>query len=326
MKRNIIGNLKLAFKAFFHGMKGADEVITQNASYGGGGTEIVQQQHNGGVFDDMLQQKETQQVKETRDAYYRVFKEADKYEVSVQGTFEEGDESDLKATARKKTPADFLKHCAVYNESGYEIRVIQENKFIAKQTNFAFDINELQAADSELYVPLLDIERDDFIPRFKLENYANKIVVRTNGTDTHIDFYTTIYASQFGKVDALFIAEMNRIMRDNDVRSDTVSLSTIRFITDKAYGADDLSLFEYNKLRFEGIHIFDGNFVLTFNANVISDGKDITEKYRIKEMDEKYKKKAPKKDAIDLFTLKRHIDEENDINDIDLGSTTLKLS
>ena len=36
----------------------------------------------GGVFDDMLQQKETQRVKETRDKYYRVLREADKWDAS----------------------------------------------------------------------------------------------------------------------------------------------------------------------------------------------------------------------------------------------------
>ena len=71
-------NLQLFWHSLFRGMAAADTVIkapvgSENSS------EIVQQMKTGGVFDDMLQQKETQRVKETRDKYYRVLREADKW-------------------------------------------------------------------------------------------------------------------------------------------------------------------------------------------------------------------------------------------------------
>ena len=74
-------NLQLFWYSLFRGMAAADTVIkapvgSENSS------EIVQQMKTGGVFDDMLQQKETQRVKETRDKYYRVLREADKWDAS----------------------------------------------------------------------------------------------------------------------------------------------------------------------------------------------------------------------------------------------------
>ena len=56
-------------------------------------------------------------------------------------------------------------------------------------------------------------------------------------------------------------------------------------------------------------------------------GTDITEKFKTKDLDEKYEKKATKQKATDLFTAKRRIDreekEEIDLNN--MGDTTLQL-
>ena len=73
---NIKGRLQLLWHSLFRGMSAADNII--KAPVGSDhSVEVVQQINNGGVFDDMLQQKETQRVIETRDKYYRVLKEAD---------------------------------------------------------------------------------------------------------------------------------------------------------------------------------------------------------------------------------------------------------
>lgn len=326
MEKRFLKNIELLFHGLFHGMKGADEVISQSANYGGGSTEIVQQKGLGGVMEDMLIGQETQQVKETRDAYYRVLNEADKYSVTIVGDLsDDAVDSDkpLSTKTRKKTAADYLKHSNFYNPDNLKIRVIQDIKILPKESNFA---GNFTLSEHELTVSNIEIERDGFIPRFELERYANKIVVKTKSKKkARLDFYTTIYASQFGKVDALFIAELNKIRDQKLFRSDTTALKKVKFISDKAFGSDDLCLFEYKNIEFKGIEVYDGNFVLQFDADIVSDGINITEKYRTKELDDKYLSNAPKQDAIDLFTLKRHIDNEDDDNGLNLTKTTLKI-
>ena len=79
------------------------------------------------------------------------------------------------------------------------------------------------------------------------------------------------------------------------------------------------------------MNLFDGSFVLTFDCNVVNDGTDLTEKFKTKELDDKYAEEAPKQEAIDIFTLMRHEkkkegknQKEVDVNN--LNDTTLKIS
>ena len=77
------------------------------------------------------------------------------------------------------------------------------------------------------------------------------------------------------------------------------------------------------------IVIFDGNFVITFDCHIVADGKDIVEKYKTKELDEKYDTVAPKSSSVDLFAANRKVEKEKKKqNEIDLGNmteTTIKL-
>ena len=170
---------------------------------------------------------------------------------------------------------------------------------------------------------MITVTRDGFTPRFELEAYANKVVVRTiNETECYVDFYTTMYASQFGKVDALFIAELNRIREQKLMRSDTTSFKEIDFISDKAFNTDDLCLFKYDNIEYKGIELFDGNFVLTFKCHIVADGTDITEKYKMKSLDKKLETNAPRDGvATNIFAAQRKAEKE----EINFETTTLKL-
>ena len=315
MKFNLFRNIQMFFKSIFFGLRGADEVISESANFGTGSQEIVHTKVTDNVMGDFLMQQETERVKETRDEYYRAFKESDKYEVTVTGMFnnegEYNDGTEVKATAKRKNKNRFLKRIKIYNPEDYDIRVIQDNKFIQKHSNFD-DYTFLLHPTEKEYIPLITIIRDGFIPRFEIENFANKIVVRSIDEKTcYVDLYTTMYASQFGKVDALFIAELNRIRENKLMRSDTTSFKELDFISDKAFNSDDLCLFKYDNIVFTDINIFDGNFVLTFKCNVVEDGSDVTAKYRTESLDKKLENNAPRDGvAPNVFAIERKINKE----------------
>lgn len=318
MFKKLILNTKVFFHGLFHGLKGADEVISQSASYGSSDTEISQEQETHTAVQDMLRGEETQRVQELRYEYYKTLIESKNYHVDITGGFDDGDSTPLKAVARKKTALDFTLKIDVYNPEKLPIRVIQDNKLIPKHNNFVPE--DFYKYGNDDYVSLFNFERDNFIPRFKLENYINKIVVRNNGEKVYLDLYTTMYASQFGKVDAIFIANLNELKKTGNKKSDITTLKEISFITDKAHGENDLCEFKFQNIEYKGIYAFDGNFVLTFEADMVSDGISVIEKYKTKEIDEKIKTKAvrdnAKKNGIDIFALKRDIDkkEENELS------------
>ena len=339
----LINNLKGKFQLFWHslfrGMAAADTVI--KAPVGSDhSVEIVQQVNNGGVFDDMLQQKETQRVVETRDKYYRVLKEADKWDASnitIVGEDENGVTFGNIDSVRKKTKTDFMKHAPVFNEGQLPIRVIQDNKIFQKKNNLisgynaVFDPDILSQGLTD-YDTTISIERDGITPRFFLEKYAKRVVVRTTAENrVNVDLYFSIYASQFGKIDAILVSNLYRIFEEKNFRSDLTDFVSIEWYSDKAWNSDDVCLFKYDDIKFTDINVFDGNFVLTFDCNVVNDGTDLSEKFKTKELDEKYANEDAKQEAVDIFAAvrreKRLEEKKNKEVDIDnLGTTTLKLS
>jgi hypothetical protein len=325
----------ILWHSFFHGMSGAEKVILSPPS-NKGDTGVYEQIGGGGVFSDMLQQKETQQVVEMRDKYYRVYKESDKYDTStitIIGEDENGVIFGNTDGIKKKTKLDFMKHPPVYNPQNLAIRTIQDNKQIQK-TNSILSINE--KFDNEILKSINDfdvtltITRDEFTPRFYLEKYVKRIVVRENNTRVIIDFYIPSESSQFGKIDAILISNLHKIKEENILKSDLTDFLTIEWYSDKAWNSDDVCHFKYDDIKFIGIDIFDGSFVLSFDCNIIENGTDLSEKFKTKELDEKYETEAQKTEVVDFFAYSRKMDRDkiknNEIDMENLETTKLKIS
>lgn len=300
---NLIKKVKFWFKiltsGFFTGLKSADEVISQKANYGSTDTDINEYQKTDSVFQDFINGEETERVQEERDRYYRVYREADKYQVEVLGDIN-NENSPLSATARKKERRFYRDYTIL--ESDYDVRVIQDNKTIERKSSFFYEINDFKAAEEMLVTQTIEVKRDDFLPRFSFERFAKKIIVfNKNEKEALLDLYFSIYAEQFNSVSGLFISEMNKIYNgQKDYETDTFKVKNISFITDKAFGAEDMCLFEYNNISFEGVEIFDGNFVVHLTGNIVNDGKDLTEQYKTDSLSRKYKNKEMKKNVINF--------------------------
>ena len=327
MFKKIKYKIQLLWHSLFYGMRGADIVI--NGPVGSSeGVEIIQQKAiGGGVFADMLEEKQTQQVKETVDAYYRVYKEADKWDTSgikIIGEDENGVIFSNTTSLKKKTKADFMKHPPVFNPSNFPIRTIQDNKHFENQYN--------QTTSIYLYDTTLNVTRDDFTPRFFIEKLVTKMVVRTpekNGAI--VDLYVPAEASQFGKIDAIIISQLHTLRKEEKTKSDLVDIKTLEWFSDKAWNSEDMCSFKYSVRQLNAINLYDGHLILSYACDVIEDGIDLTAKHRTKELDEKYAIEAPKRDNIDIFTYERHINrkkekQNNEIDTNNLDKKIIKLS
>lgn len=331
----MLKKLKYRWTIFWHslfrGMSNAESIINGQTKSNDGDIGIIQQIGVGGVFDDMLQQKETQEVVEMRDKYYRVYKESDKWDTSnitIIGEDENGVIFGNTDKIKKKRKSDFIKHPPVYNPENLLLRTIQDVKHIQKHNNFYIDKKVLENPCD--FDTNLNIKRDGITPRFFIEKYAKRIVVRENINRAIVDFYLPLYASQFGKVDAILISNLHNMKNEKIMKSDITDIVEIEWFSDKAWNSDDVCLFKYNDIKFIGIDIFDGSFVLSFDCNIVEDGKDLTEKFKTKELDEKYKSESQKHDVVDIFTYSRKMErDEKKKNDIDinnLSNTTFKIS
>jgi len=318
-------NLNLLWDSLFHGMEGGAEVLEGKASGSDYGSEVIRQKEVDSVMNDLLRGEKTQRVKETVDELYRTLNASENLSVNVIG----GNENDgYVLKVRKKTAADYGLKINVFNPENLPIRLIQDNKhYDLHNLQYVEDITKI--VEGEDSVSIFNIERNGFMPRFKLERYINKIVIRNKDKNSvFIDMYTTEYASQFGKVDALFIKQIYDIKEKNNKKSDITTIDKLSFITDKSYGENSLYHFSYDNIIFQYINVFDGNFVLTFTANIVDDGTFIGKKYETKELSEKLKKhqKRDNVKGIDAETLMRHIKQEENNEVPDYGTVVFKLN
>ena len=296
-----IGNkIKTTWYLLFFAMKGADNVIFGHQD-NEGNTVLERHDTAGGVFHDLLEQKVTQEVEELRDKNYRVLRESDLYDASTIDMIldENGNISSFQNASRlaKKTLLDFVKHPPVYGEKPL---VIQENRKY-----------ETNSTSTEIYNydTLLEVGRDEIIPRFYIEKFVTKIVIRDHDNDKkkYVDLYVPSESSQFGKIDAMLIANIYRMWSEKEYRSDITDFSTLEFVSFKAWGVEDMMQFKFKTPKLIDIKVFDGSFVLVFDCDIEIYEKYLPEKFVTKELDVKYKNKEKKTNtlAIDVNNFKK---------------------
>lgn len=297
----------LFFHGLFHGLRSADTaMLSQVSGEDGDDQEISHKLEINNVYNDLLREKKTQEVLELIDTSYRIAREADKYEVTLIGDLGDdsvGSDKSLSAVAVKKVAMKYDKHPEVFNERGYHVTLIQDNKKIQKFNVFSMTADDLKEAintNGGDFVTLIDIKYDGFTPRFALQNFVTKIVVReTKAGKTKLDLYLPTEAGQFTKTDAILIAELHRIMDNNLKKTDFLDIQALSFTTDKAYGAEDYIWYNFAFLKFKKITVFDGSFVLTFEVGT-KQNVDIVEEHKTESLTKKYDKMAPKKDGLSI--------------------------
>ena len=300
-------DIVLFFHGLFHGMRGADTVIQSQVSGEDElGQEISHRLEIDSVYADLLKEKKTQETQELVDMSYRVAREANNYEVTVIGDLGDdsvGSEKALSAVAVKKVAKKYDKHKELFNERGYHVTLIQDNKMIPKKGNFSATVQDFIEAlntNGNDFVPLIELSYDGFTPRFALEKYITKVVVReTKAGKIKIDLYLPEEAGQFTKTDAILIAELHRILENNLKKTDFLDILEATFVTDKAFGAEDYIKYVFKILKFNKISIFDGYFVLTFNVSEVSTF-DIVESHKTESLTRKYETMAKKNDEISI--------------------------
>ena len=300
--RKVSMYVRFLWHSLFMGMSAADSII-KAPPVNGSAPESVRHQEAGGVFSDFLKGKETEQTVEMRDKMYRVMREAEKYDVSDITVRINGEDDDMEFITphhlRRKTKADFANHADVMNPEGYPIRTIQDNR--KSETNSMFSV-EIPAGAYD-FVTTISVERNGITPRFPIEKYAKRVVVRTAGEDRClIDIYLPYDSSQFGKVDAILVSNLHQMMESGRVFNDITDFKGISWYSDRAWNCEDMCLFKYQDVKPLRISVYDGSFVITFSCKCEVDGKYVGEKYETSALSAKYVKKETKSGTIDMST------------------------
>lgn len=260
------------------------------------------QSHRQGMLSDSLVNGEvTQEVMELRWRLYKVIQHADKITAVITGFEEDG--TPIVET-KKATPSRnrLRKYSCEQSDDEFKLIMVVPNQTIDFSTVEALD-SLVGAGDNA------EIKRDDFISRFKtkrtlmctrdhlpmfnLEDYTDKLLIREMTDDrVLLEFYVNKYPTE-NKKSRFFVSEMKRILAGQH-RSPILDFQNVFFISNKVLGADNNLEFDFKLLKFHRIVEFGGHYVVKFVAEKVVFGDNILEKYRMADLDEKYKNKEKK--------------------------------
>lgn len=134
----------------------------------------------------------------------------------------------------------------------------------------------------------------DLRPKFEIEKYSKKLNVRKiNDSDRLLEFYISKYPDEYDRKTRLLISEIKRAIKKPKV-SDILDIVGVGFTSYKTVGAKDFRQFQYMITSFDKIIEYNGFYVIKFKAEVIVNGEYLLEKYRMGELDNKYKNKEAK--------------------------------
>lgn len=298
--------IKLTFFYLFQGLISADKLIRNNKEDEiNVNSNIEQQVEQQSVFKDLLKGELTEEVKELRHEMYYSERKSCEYVYNGGGNAKKNKFFDYKGS--------------VENSDGNPVTIVLINKQIinglcddgvAVMGNQAAVSTELQG---EFKMPIsngkerysFEIERN-FIPRFKIEKYTTKLVVKNvveKKGKSLLDFYIPEYRQQFNNITKFLQSELDKIYQGN-YKSDLTDFNKISFITKNCFGVPDLFLFEYNNIVFSDIIKFDGHYVLRFYCDILTNGEDTLTDIYHEETARKCEKNEMRKNAtIDVSSL-----------------------
>ena len=303
--KKLCNRINAYWVGFFYGLKDTnDTVFTQAGIDNSVGTEIQQQVTENRVSKDLLKGEVTQQVEELRYRTYKVDRESKQFEYF----------SPTKAIRFDKQDSKFVKYD---NSDNLELITIQPNhantaniydgtkdvdflnaKLIDVQGNVSINLGHFDVENKYN----IEIERD-FMPRFKLEAYTTRLVVKKLDDEDNmiLDFYVSKYPQEKDMKSIYFVKEVKKLMSGYR-QSDITSMTRVSFVTSHAYGLNDMIEFRFDHIYYKGILEYDGHYVLKFKAHAYVNGKDQTDEFYSKSMDEKYRNNEKKEVVIDAFS------------------------
>lgn len=132
------------------------------------------------------------------------------------------------------------------------------------------------------------------LPKFEIETYTKKLHIRNmGGKERLLEFFVSMYPDEDNRRSRLFISDVKKAIQ-NSRTADMLDILKVGFITYKTLGVDDFLEYQYEIKGFDKIIEFNGNYVIKFKAEVVVDGREILDEYRVDELDNKYKNKEKK--------------------------------
>lgn len=289
--RKIGLQIKLLWHSLFVGMRNADVMMTNSQkNHDGTGFEIPDNGGGGGVFKDILEEKVTQEVEELRYTSYKVANESKKYRYIGSGK------------AVKKTASQLSeRHVDIDESDNLPVILIQDNAVICEDVLTVLSEVDKKTGKKNNESHNIKIKRDLF-PRFMIENYVKKLVLKQAEGNYVIDLYCSKYPRQFSsKQDKSFLAELLKIKNREIRNSDVLDFQEISFVTTNAWGIDDWFKFVFADFEYYDIIEFDGNYIIRLGCQARVYMENLLDKVYSATAEKKYQENAARENAVINF-------------------------
>lgn len=287
MFNKIKRKIKNAIVAFSYGLKNTENDIFGQKSINSESSNLEQKVQQNDLAEALLKGEVTEQVEMLRDRTYLVSDESKKYKVIIDTV---GTTKAIKKMAKKDPPKAF-------NEEGFDILIVMDNNAIP--SSVLESLESVGGYGIKNNYPLKFEYK--YSPKFKLEEYSKRIVIRySNSEHKYVtDIYVPKFTHSFERLEKIFDNEINKI-KENKVKPNNIEFETVYFISDKAFGTDDLIPYKFKMKKFIGISEFDGRNILSYEADPIGENEKITEKYKNKKLREAYNNNEKRGTKLDL--------------------------
>lgn len=304
-------NFKIFIYSLFSGLRKADKIIVSNDENNNaidiGGIE--QQQEVNNVYKDLLKGEVTEAVRELRHEMYYAERKSKKYLYNGGG--------------RAKVNSTFGQFKGnVENEDNLDILIVQNNSVIPSSLqdegvsvygnkfdiddNISDNLRNKTRIEKEYRIKIIR----DFIPRFCLESFVKKVVVKSlNNNKVMLDLYVSKYVNKFETTSKLFHNEMEKIYQG--FTSDIIKFNMLCFVAKDAYGADDLTFHSFKDIEYDNIVEYDGNYVLKFIATMNETEDLIQEFYHDKTAKKCENHELRENSTIDFTVAKSKMEQSN---------------
>lgn len=308
--------IKIFWHSLFHGMRNADVLLTTNQkTHDGSGFEIPDNA-GGGVFKDLLEEKVTQEVEELRYTSYKVANESKKYRYVGNGQVVKKNISQLTE-----------KHGNIDESDNLPVLLIQDNVLICEDVLSSLkEVNNKE--DKKSFNDFTMKIKRDLFPRFLIENYVKKIVIKQSDTNYVVDLYCSKYPRQFSeKKDRAFLSELKNIKNLKVRNSDVLDFNEITFVTNNAWGYDDWYKFSFTDFEYYDILEFDGSYIIRLGCQANIFAENILQTVYSETAEKKYENKEQRENVIIDFTVHTNKIDYKVPDSIDLDALeTVKFS
>jgi hypothetical protein len=278
---------------------------------------IVKRHTEGQLIDSLINGVITQDVIDLRWRTYKILQETQKHSAKIVGY----DKSGYPILEKKKNEQKkSLKKIKLDQTDDYELEMVIKNepvnvsiidvmdsKFVKAENTPIINKNEKTKEETatlgsisgqeyfSVFKPEKPIKIDrDFFPKFMLENFTEKLNVRTIDNDNKLlEFYVSKYIGDKDIKSKLFINEIKKAMV-NKFSVNFLDINKVEFITYNCLGVSDFLLYEYTNLVFDKITEFDGYYLIKYKSVNSINGERILDKYKSEDLEKRYENKERK--------------------------------